>query len=61
MVVTSGEMIKLDLMAQRQPLAEEFDKNPHHLHLALEIKAIDDKIAECDQSIRQARKSTKFR
>jgi hypothetical protein len=56
MVVASDEMIKLDLTAQRRPSAERFEKNPHHLHLALEIKAIDDKIAECDQSIRQAGK-----
>ena len=57
MVVTSDETIKLDLIAQRRTLAEQFEKNPHHLHLALEIKAIDDKIAECDQSIRQAGKT----
>ena len=57
MVVTSDETIKLDLTAQRRPLAEQFEKNPHHLHLALEIKAIDDKIAECDRSIRQAGKT----
>jgi hypothetical protein len=54
MLDTSDETAKLDLMAQRRPLAEEFEKNPHHLHLALEIKAIDDKIAECTQSIRLA-------
>ena len=32
---------KLDLMALRKTLAEQFEKNPHHLYLALEIKAID--------------------
>lgn len=56
MAATSDEMIKLDLIAQRRPLAERFEKNPHHLHLALEIKAIDDRIAECDHTIRQAGK-----
>ena len=54
MVVTSDEKMKLDLVALRKPLAEQFEKNPHHLYLALEIKAIDDKIAECDRSIRLA-------
>jgi hypothetical protein len=58
MVVTLAERTKLDLMAQRRPLAEQFEKNPHHLHLALEIKAIDDKIAECDQIIRLEREKS---
>jgi hypothetical protein len=57
MVVTSAEKEKLDLTALRRPLAERFEKYPHHLYLALQIKAIDDKIAECDQSIRLARKT----
>ena len=54
MTVTSDEKIKLDLIALRKPLAEQFEKNPHHIYLALEIKAIDDKIADCDRSIRLA-------
>jgi hypothetical protein len=54
MVVTSDEKMKVDLMALRKPLAEQFERNPHHLYLALEIKGIDDKIAECDRSIRLA-------
>jgi hypothetical protein len=58
MVVTLAERTKLDLTAQRRPLAEQFEKNPHHLHLALEIKAIDDKIAECDQIIRLEREKS---
>ena len=59
MTVTSNETIKLDLLAQRRPVAERFEKNPHHLYLALEIKAIDDKIAECDQSTRREAASRK--
>lgn len=57
MIGTSDEQMKKNLVMQRKPLAERFEKNPQQLHLALEIKAIDDRIAECDQSIRQARKS----
>jgi hypothetical protein len=55
MLDTSDETAKLDLMARRAPLAEQFEKHPAQLRLALEIKAIDDRIAECDQSIRAGR------
>ena len=51
MVVTSDETIKLDLTARRRPLAEQFEKNPHHLPLALEIKAIDDKACRLNRSM----------
>jgi hypothetical protein len=56
-MAVSDEQMKLDLTAQRAPLAELFRKNPQRLYLALEIKALDDKIAECDRSIRQAGKA----
>ena len=35
-----------DLKAKRDVLFAQFVRNPKEIHLALEIKAIDDKIAE---------------
>lgn len=37
------------LKARRIPLFERYLKNPNDLHLALEIKNIDDHIAECTE------------
>jgi hypothetical protein len=45
-----------ELKAERRPLADEFDKNPQRLHLAIMIKSIDDQIAQCHQAIRRGRK-----
>ncbi|PYU09890.1 MAG: hypothetical protein DMG37_22060 [Acidobacteria bacterium] len=36
-----------DLKTKRNSLFEKYSKHPHALHLALEIKLIDDEIAEC--------------
>jgi hypothetical protein len=48
--------IKRDkLKATRQPLFDRYEKNPHDLHLALEIKTIDDQIAECTNHMAQER------
>jgi hypothetical protein len=44
-----------ELTAKRKPLFEEFENNPQRLHLSLEIKIIDDQIAECNQQIRLGR------
>ena len=41
-----------ELLAKRKPLFGEFQNNPQRLHLSLEIKIIDDQIAECNQQIR---------
>ena len=35
-----------DLKAKRDVLFEQFVRNPKEIHLALEIKALDDKIAK---------------
>ncbi|HXN51629.1 MAG TPA: hypothetical protein VN943_06805 [Candidatus Acidoferrum sp.] len=35
-----------DLTSKRNALFKKYSKNPHDLHLALEIKTIDDEIAE---------------
>jgi hypothetical protein len=44
-----------ELMARREPLAREFEKHPNRVHIAIEIKAIDDQIAECTHLIKQKR------
>ena len=35
------------LRARRKPLFDWYEKNPNEVHLVLEIKSIDDEIAEC--------------
>jgi hypothetical protein len=49
-----------ELKARRKPLFDEFENNPQRLYLSLEIKIIDDQIAECNQQIRRER-STRTR
>lgn len=39
------------LKNRRTPLFKRYEKSPGDLRLALEIKAIDDQIAECTQQI----------
>ena len=43
------------LTVRRKPLCEQFENNPQRLHLSLEIKIIDDQIADCNQQIRLQR------
>jgi hypothetical protein len=45
------------LRARRKPLFERYEKNPDDRRLGLEIKEIDDQIAECDQQIERNRKA----
>jgi hypothetical protein len=40
-----------DLMNRRTALFKKYEKSPGELRLALEIKSIDDQIAECTQQI----------
>jgi len=44
-----------ELLVRRKLLFKEFQDNPQRLHLSLEIKIIDDQVAECDQQIRLVR------
>jgi hypothetical protein len=39
------------LRARRKPLFDTYEQNPTEVHLVLEIKSIDDEIAECRQQI----------
>jgi hypothetical protein len=49
-----------ELIVRRKLLFEEFEKNPQRLHLSLEIKIIDDQIAESNQQTKLG-KSTRTR
>jgi hypothetical protein len=40
------------LMIQRNVLFERFLNNPMEIRLSLEIRAIDDQVAECNERIR---------
>jgi len=42
-----------DLRTRRLPLFKRYKKNPQDLQLALEIRFIDDQIAECTEKIEQ--------
>ena len=39
------------LRARRKSLFDTYEQNPTEVHLVLEIKSIDDEIAECRQQI----------
>ena len=46
-----------DLKAKRNSLFEKYAEHPEELHLALEIKKIDDEIADCTQQVEHERRS----
>ncbi len=46
-----------DLKAKRNALFETYTRDPQNFHLAREIKAIDDEIAECTQQVEQERRT----
>lgn len=48
-----------ELNGKRKPLSEQFSKNPGNTHLALELKLIDDQIAECNVQIQLDRRKRK--
>jgi hypothetical protein len=47
------------LNGKRRPLSEQFERNPDNTGLALELKLIDDQIAECNQQIQEDRRKQK--
>lgn len=47
------------LNGKRRPLSEQFARNPDNTGLALELKLIDDQIAECNQQIQADRRKQK--
>ena len=46
-----------ELKAEREPLFQRFANNPSETHLAIEIKFIDDQIAECNHDIQLKKKA----
>ncbi len=46
-----------DLKTKRDSLFETYTKNPQNFHLAREIKALDDEIADCTQHVEQERRA----
>jgi len=46
-----------DLKAKRNSLFEKYAKHPQDFYLALEIKKLDDEIAECTQYVEKERRS----
>jgi hypothetical protein len=46
-----------ELRAEREPLYEQLVNNPNEIHLAIQIKTIDDQIAECNQIIQQKKRT----
>jgi hypothetical protein len=42
-----------DLNVKRNALFKRYSRNPHDLELALEIKKIDDEIADCTDKMRR--------
>jgi hypothetical protein len=55
----SQEIRLQELRDKRKPVWERFEKNPTDTHLALELKVIDDQIAECNQQIQGDRRKEK--
>lgn len=48
-----------ELNGKRKPLSEQFERNPNNTHLAVELKSIDDQIAECNVQIQADRRKRK--
>jgi hypothetical protein len=46
-----------DLKIKRNSLFDQYSKQPNDLRLGLEIKTIDDEIAECTHKMEQERKA----
>jgi hypothetical protein len=46
-----------ELKAKRKPLFDWYEKNPNDTRLVLEIKTIDDQIADCTRQIERDRLS----
>jgi hypothetical protein len=59
MVVAAGVWKKKrdDLKAKRNSLFAAYTKDPQNIHLAREIKAIDDEVADCTQHVEQERRA----
>ena len=60
--ISEADSLKLrveQLVGRRRPLSAQFEKNPSDTHLAVELRIIDDQIAECNQQLQTDRKNRK--
>jgi len=48
-----------ELKDKRKNLQQRFDDNPNEIHLALELKIIDDQIAEYSQQVQHEKSSSR--
>jgi hypothetical protein len=56
---SSHEIRLRELKGKRMPLSKEFENHPNDTHLALELKILDDQIAECSLEIQGDRRKQK--
>lgn len=54
-LVVQKEKIEI-LKARRKPLFDRYEKNPNEVHLVLEIKSIDDEIAQCREQMEKVKR-----
>ncbi len=59
LAIDSQKLRVQELTRQRKPLSERFKSNPEDTRLALELKVIDDQIAECNKQIQAHMKQQK--
>jgi hypothetical protein len=53
LVATSVWKRREDLKAKRNALFKKYAEHPYYVRLALEIKALDDEIADCTRKIEE--------
>ena len=60
LLARSSQEIRLqELKGKRKPLSKQFENHPGDTRLALELKIIDDQIAECSREIQGDRRKQK--
>ena len=55
----SQGMVLQELKGKRKRLQKRFEDNPNEIHLALELKIIDDQIAERNQKVQHTTSSSR--
>jgi hypothetical protein len=56
-IASSWKKKRDTLKTRRDSLFATYTKDPHNFHLAREIKALDDEIADCTQHVEQERRA----
>jgi hypothetical protein len=55
----SRDAVLRELKGKREPLQRRFEDNPTEIHLALELKIIDDQIADFNRQIQSEKRKQK--